>query len=76
MFRGSGFGQGMIVLLGFPQSGGPTDLEAEAVISGLKDVAAVGEEIEQRGGHLGITEDCRPLAEAQIGGDDDTGAFV
>ncbi len=32
--------------------------------------------IEERGGHLGVAEDRRPLAEAQVGGDDDAGAFV
>ena len=36
----------------------------------------MGEPIKQRSGHLGIAEDRRPFAEAQIGGDDDTGAFV
>src|SRR6056297_2256058 len=76
MFRGSGFGQGMSVLLGFPCSCGRTCLEAEAVVSGLQDVAAMGEPIEQRGGHLGVAEDGGPFAEAQIGGDDDTCAFV
>ena len=32
--------------------------------------------IEQRGGHLGIAEDAGPFAEAEVGGDDDAGAFV
>jgi len=36
----------------------------------------MGEAIEQRGGHLGIAEDRGPVAEAQIGGDDDTGSLV
>lgn len=74
MFRGSGFGQGMSVLLGFPCGCGRTGLEAEAVVSSLKDVAAEGEPIEQRCGHLGVAEDGRPFAKAQVGGDDDTGA--
>ena len=51
-------------------------LEAPAVVTGLDDVAVVGEAIEQRGGHLGITEDARPFAERQVGGDDDRGALV
>jgi len=33
-------------------------------------------EIKQRRCHLGIAEDGRPLAEAEIGGDDDAGALV
>ena len=32
--------------------------------------------VEQGGGHLGITEDAGPFAEAEIGGDDDAGAFL
>ena len=36
----------------------------------------MGEAIEQGGGHLGITEDGGPFAEAEIGGDDDAGALV
>ena len=76
MFRGSGFGQGMSLLLGFPRSCGRTGLESEAVVSGLQDVAAVSEPIEQRGCHLCISEDRGPFAEAQVRGDDDAGAFV
>ena len=30
--------------------------EAPAVVSGLDDVAVVGQTIEQRSGHLGVTE--------------------
>lgn len=36
----------------------------------------MGQTIEQSGRHLGITKDGRPFAEAEIGGDDDTGALV
>jgi hypothetical protein len=50
--------------------------EPEAVISGLEDMAVVGEAIEERGGHLGVAEDGGPFAEAQVGGDDDAGALV
>ena len=46
-------------------------LEAPAVIAGLDDVAVVGQAIEQRGRHLGITEDARPFTECEVGGDDD-----
>ena len=45
-------------------------LEAEAVITGLDDVAAVGEAIEKGRGHLGVTKDAAPLPEGEIGGHD------
>jgi hypothetical protein len=51
-------------------------LEAPAVVAGLDDVAVVGQAIEQRGGHFGITEDARPFTEGEVGGDDDRGALV
>jgi len=50
--------------------------EAEAVVSGLQDVAVVGKPVEESGGHLGISEDSSPLTEAEIGGDDDAGLLV
>ena len=36
----------------------------------------VGEPIEERGGHLGVTEDGWPFAERQVRRDDDRGALV
>ena len=36
----------------------------------------MGEPIEERGGHFGVTEDAGPFAEAQVGGDDDAGPLV
>ena len=45
--------------------------EAPAGVAGLDDVAVVGQAIEQRGRHLGITEDARPFAECEVGSDDD-----
>lgn len=36
----------------------------------------MGKAVEQGRGHLGITEDRCPLAEAQVSGDDDACAFV
>jgi len=39
-------------------------------------VAAVGEAIEERRRHLGVAEHRGPLSEAEIGRDDDAGAFV
>jgi hypothetical protein len=50
--------------------------EAEAVVSGFEDVAAVGKTIKQRGRHLRVAEHGGPLAEAEIGRDDDAGALV
>jgi hypothetical protein len=43
-------------------------LEAEAVVSGFEDVAAMSEAVEQCGRHLRVTEHGRPFAEAEIGG--------
>src|SRR5277367_6988219 len=51
-------------------------LETEAVVSGFENVAAMGETVEQRGRHLGVAEHGGPLAEAEIGRDDDAGALV
>ena len=53
-----------------------TGLESIAVISGLQNVAAVGEAIEQRGGHFGVPKDRGPFTEAQVRRDDDAGALV
>ena len=50
--------------------------EAPGLVSGLDDLAVMGEPVEQRGRHLGVAEDGRPFAERQIGGDDDRGSFV
>ena len=36
----------------------------------------MGEAIEQCRGHLCIAKDGRPFTEAEVGGDDDAGAFV
>ena len=51
-------------------------LEAEAVVSGLKDVAMMGKPIEQCRGHLCIAEHAGPFTEAEVGGDDDAGVLV
>jgi len=45
-------------------------LEAPAVVAGLDDIAMVRDAVEQRGGHLGVTEHGRPFAKGQLGGDD------
>ena len=44
--------------------------EAPTVVSGLDDIAVVGQTIEQRGRHLGIAKDAGPFTESQVGGDD------
>jgi len=51
-------------------------LEAPAVVSSLDYVAVMGQAVEQRGRHLGVAEDAGPLAEGEVRGDDDGGAFV
>ncbi len=50
--------------------------EPEAVVAGFQDVAVMGRPIEESGGHLGITEDTCPFAEAEIGVDGDAGLLV
>jgi hypothetical protein len=62
MGNGASAGWGVIVSSAF---------EAPAVVSSLDDIAVVGQAIEQRGRHLGITEDAWPFTEGEVGGDDD-----
>ncbi len=50
--------------------------EAPALVACLDDFTVMGEAIEQCSGHLGVTEDARPFAEGEIGGDDDGRALV
>lgn len=45
-------------------------LEAIAAVASFQDVAAMGQTIEQRGGHLRIAEHVRSLGEAEVGRDD------
>jgi hypothetical protein len=51
-------------------------LEAEAVVSGFENVAAVGEAIQQRGRHFRVAEHGGPFAEAQVRRDDDAGPLI
>ena len=51
-------------------------LEAPTVVAGLDDIAVMGQAIEQRSGHLGISEHARPFTEREVGGDDDRGALI
>ena len=75
MARDAGIGSsGCFLLSGFWGSGAGS--EPEAVVSGLEDVAVMGKPVQQGGGHLGIAEHVGPFAEAEVGGDNDAGAFV
>ena len=76
MLGGSRFGQDMVGLLLFASGGFRAGFESEAIIASFENMASVGKPIEQRRGHLRITKDRRPFAEAEIGGDDDAGALV
>src|SRR5271157_1542218 len=51
-------------------------LEAPALVPGLDDVTVMGEAIEQRRGHLWVSEHARPFTEGEIGGEKDRGALV
>ena len=51
-------------------------LEAPAVVTGLDDLAMVGQPIEQRSGHLGVAEHAGPFAESEVRGDDDRGPLI
>ena len=51
-------------------------LEAVRLVTGLHDVAMVGQPVQQRRGHLGVAKHVRPFGEAQVGGDDDAGVLV
>ena len=55
---------------------GRTVLESVAVVAGFKNMAVMGESVQQCRGHLRVPEHAGPLAEAQVGGDHDAGAFV
>lgn len=50
--------------------------EAEAVVTGLEDMAVGCEAVEQSGDHLGVAEHTAPLGKARIGGDEGTGPIA
>ena len=75
MFRGSGLGPDIIASPLFLSRYGDTGFKAEAVVSGLQDVAAMGQAIKECPRHFGITKDGCPFAETQVRSDDDAGAF-
>ncbi|KAF5053508.1 hypothetical protein DSECCO2_397740 [anaerobic digester metagenome] len=43
--------------------------QSPALVSCLDDLAVMGDAVQQRRRHLGVPEDLRPLAKAQVGGD-------
>ena len=51
-------------------------LEAPALVSGLDDVAVVGEPVGQRGRHLGVAEYGGPFAEVEVRRDNHRRTFV
>ena len=51
-------------------------MEAPGFVAGVDDVGAVGEPIDDGLGEPGVGEDLRPLAEGEVGGHDQRGAFV
>ena len=50
--------------------------EAPGLGAGVDDVRAVGEAVDDGLGEAGVGEDLGPLAERQVGGDDQAAAFV
>jgi hypothetical protein len=76
MVLGSGVRQGFGFILCWFGGFRRAVFEAEAVVSGFEDVAAVGEAVEQRRRHLGVSEDGGPFAEAEIRRDNDAGFLV
>jgi len=76
MVFGSGWRQGKTDLLLFSDRSCRTGFEPEAVVSRFRDVAAVGEAVEEGCRHPGVAKDCRPFAEAEVRGDDDAGTLL
>lgn len=50
-------------------------LESPTFITSFDDIAVLGVTVEQRGGYLGVTENCRLFANGQVGGDDGQYSF-
>ena len=50
--------------------------DSPTLVSCLDDVAVMGDPVQQRGSHLLVTEDLRPLAKGKVGGDDHRGTLV
>lgn len=56
--------------------GGDAVAEAPGVGAGVDDVGAVGEPVDDGFGESGVGEDLGPLAEGEVGGDDQRASFV
>ena len=50
--------------------------ESPVVVTGLDDVAVMGQPAEQRGDHFGAAEHAGPFSERKISGDDDGGTPI
>jgi hypothetical protein len=50
------------------ETGSAAVFEPPTGVAGLDDIAVVGQAVEHGGRHLGVAEDLRPIAERQIGG--------
>src|SRR6478609_2778170 len=48
-------------------------LEAPALVAGFDDFAVMGQAVEERGCHFGVTKHTGPIAKGQVGRDDDRG---
>src|SRR6516164_9002212 len=55
---------------------GRAGFQAEAVIPRFHDMTVMGKAVEHGGRHLGVAENTRPFAEAQVRGDDHGGPLV
>ena len=51
-------------------------LEAPALVAGFDDFAVMGQAVEERGCHFGVTKHTGRTREGEVGGDDDRGALV
>jgi hypothetical protein len=76
MVSGSGVRQVRRSLLGGFGGLGCAVLEAEAVVSGFENVAAVGEAIQQRRRHFRVAEHGGSFAEAQVRRNDEAGPLI
>jgi hypothetical protein len=57
-------------------SGSGAVLEAPALVTGLDDIAVMGQPVEECCRHFGVAKDAGPFAKGKISGDNDRGALV
>jgi hypothetical protein len=50
--------------------------EPVRIVSGLQNVAVMGQPIEKRRCHFGVSEDLHPFSEGEVGGHDQSGLFI